>query len=186
MAKKKENNKGIFAGLLIVLALVFGAYSFFWFQVAEAAKDSYVDELSKIGNGADVSAPDVSGYPGKMVISKAREVIASDKGSVRITDLRAASWPLPNMPIDIQTGEIELVSHQWLEGLRFDSFEAVMRANAREVVFEQSTLKQSDFEAALTGRVDLSNPDVAIPDLVVTLSNHKDLSLIHISSPRDS
>ena len=103
MAKNKNSNKGILAGGLIVIALLFGGYSFFWFQVAEAAKVSYVEELSKIGNGGDISAPDVSGFPGKMIVRKDKEVINSDDGSLVINALEAVSWPFPNMPIDIQT-----------------------------------------------------------------------------------
>jgi len=182
MAAKKGNSKGIFTGLLIVLALIFGAYSFLWFQVADATKVSYVEELSKLGNGGDVSAPEVTGYPGKIVVRKDKEAITSDEGTIEILDLEATSWPLPNQAIDIKTGAISLKSSQWLEGLRFDSFDAQMRVNDREVIFDNSALKQKDFEANVTGRVDLSDPDVALPDLVVTLSNHKDLLDVLVNS----
>lgn len=182
MTAKKGNGKGIFAGLLIVLALIFGAYSFFWFQVAEAAKVSYVEELSKLGNGSDISAPEISGYPGKMIIRKDKEAIASDDGTIEITNLEATSWPFPDQAIDITTGEVSLKSSQWLNGLRFDSFDARMRVNDNEVVFEDSALKQKDFEAKVTGSVDLSNPNVALPDLIVTLSNHKDLLDVLVNS----
>ena len=43
-------------------------------------------------------------------------------------------------------------------------------------------MKQRDFEAQVTGSVDLSNPDVAIPDLVVSLSNHEDFLAVLVDS----
>lgn len=178
----KKGNSGVFTGLLIVLVLIFGGYSFFWFQVAEAAKTSYVDELSKLGNVGNVTPPQVSGFPGKMVISKAREVIASDHGAVEINNLKASSWPLPDMPITITTDEISLKSTKWLEGLSFDSFDALMSVNGREVVFKDSALKQRDFEAKVTGSVDISDPVVAIPDLMVSLSNHNDFLAVLVDS----
>ena len=182
MAAKKGKTKGIFAGLLIVLALIFGGYSFFWFQTADAAKVFYVEELSKFGNGSNITPPSISGYPGKMILRKDKEVIDSDDGALEILNLETQSWPFPSSPVSIKTGELTLKSSKWLEGLRFDSFDALMRVNQREVIFEDSALKQKDFEAKVTGSVDLSNPDVAIPDLIVTLSNHKDLLDVLVNS----
>jgi len=183
MAKAKQKSaKGIFTGLLIVCALLFGGYSFLWFQVAEAAKTSYVEELSKIGNDAEITPPEVTGFPGKMIVTKVREVIASDQGSLEINGLKATSWPLPNMPLTIETGELSLKSSTWLEGLSFDSFDAVMRVNDREVIFDDSTLKQRDFEAKVTGSVDISDQNAAVPDLLVSLANHKDLLSVLVDS----
>lgn len=182
MVAKQGKSKGILAGLIIVLVLVFAGYSVYWFQIADATKTSYVEELSKFGNGADVTPPDIAGYPGKMIVRKDKEAIASDNGTLEIFNLEAASWPFPGAPIDIQTGEIILKSSRWLEGLRFDSFDARMRVSDRSVTFEDSALRQQDFEAKVTGDVDISNPDVAIPDLVVTLSNHQDLLDVLVNS----
>lgn len=180
--KKSSGMKASFLGIIIVIAALFGGYSFYWFKVAGLAKESYVSELSKFANEAEISAPNVSGFPGKMIISKSLETLESDKGTLSIRDIRAESWPFPNMPIDIKTGAIELVSGGWLEGLSFDSFDAVMRATNTRVTFEQSALKQKNFSAEVTGSVDISNRNVAIPDLVVSLSNHADLLEVLVNS----
>jgi len=139
-------------------------------------------ELSKIANDAEISAPIVSGYPGKMVIRKDVEQIASDMGTLEVMDIEAKSWPFPNAAITIETGEIRLRSSMWLEGLSFDSFDAVMRVTPSRVLFEDSALKQRDFEAKVTGSVDISDPDVIIPDLIVTLSNHQDFLAVLVDS----
>ena len=71
---KRKNNKGILSGLGIVIALLFVAYSVFWFTVADAAKTAYVEEVSKITDSSDVSAPKVSGFPAKLHLKKAHEM----------------------------------------------------------------------------------------------------------------
>lgn len=180
MASRRSG--GILGGLLIVIALLFGIYSAVWFQVAEEAKVSYVRELSKLGNEADVAPPEVSGYPGKLVLRKDKEVITSDTGSLEILDLKASSWPFPNQIIEINTGALTLKSTRWVEGLSFDSFHALMRANQDIVIFEDSALKQRDFEAQVTGSVDISDRNVAIPDLLVSLSNHEDFLTVLVDS----
>ena len=179
---KKRKSKGVFGGIVVLLILLAAGYSYYWFKVADAAKTSYVDELSKFADEALITPPEVSGFPGKMVFYKSQEQLASDKGTLQITDLKAESWPFPNMAIEIQTGEIRLRSSQWLEGLSFDSFRAVMRATSEQVIFEESALKQRDFEAEVTGSIDISDSDVAIPDLVVSLSNHQDFLTVLVDS----
>lgn len=182
MTKKTSSAKQILGGVALVLFILFGAYSFYWFQTAEATKESYVKELSKLGNGANVTEPEISGFPGKMVVRKTKESIASDSGTLEINNLEAQSWPFPDMPIEINTSKVVMRSSRWVEGLQFDSFRAVMRVNQDRVEFQDSALKQRDFEAQVRGNVDISDPDVAIPDLVVTLSNHEDFLSVLVDS----
>jgi len=180
--RKNNKSKGILGGIILLLIILFAAYSYYWFEIAKSTKASYVKELSKLADNANISEPDISGFPGKMIIRKDVERLSSDKGTLEILNLQAVSWPFTNMPIDIQTGEIRLRSSQWLEGLSFDSFDATIRASSTRVLFEDSALKQRDFQAEVTGSVDISDSDVAIPDLVVSLSNHQDFLAVLVDS----
>lgn len=182
MAKKKSSVKPVLGGVALVVVLLFAGYSAYWFKIADMAKETYVLELSKLAEGAEISAPEISGYPGKMVLRKDVESIESSKGSLRIENLESASWPFPGAPVDIETGTLSLRSMKWDKELSFDSFTARMRVTDDLVAFEDSLLRQSTFEAKLTGSVDISRDDVAIPDLVVTLSNHEDFLSVLVGS----
>ena len=184
MAKdtKKKSIKQIFGGIALVAVLLIGFYAAYWFTIAHYAKDAYVVELSKLANKAEIDEPLVSGFPGKLVLSKDVETIVSDRGALRIENLRAESWPFPSMPVDIETGKISLESTQWVKGLSFDRFSATMRVSDTLVTFDDSLLMQDDFSAKLTGTVDISRSDIVIPDLIVTLSNHEDFLSVLVNS----
>ena len=190
MAKNKSKNaeqskgssRGLISGLVLVAVILVGGYTVFWHHVASITKEAYVEELSSLGDTADIIPPEISGFPGKLVLSKDRERISSERGSLDIYDLRAESWPYPDMPINITTSQIRIRSSQWLEGLQFEAFRARIRANDDRVLFEDSALKQNDFEAKLTGTVDISDPDVAIPNLMVEFSGHDDLLDVLVAS----
>lgn len=182
MLKNKKALKWTAAGLIAATFLFFGIYTVYWFEIAEAAKKTYVDEISKLADGADITEPDISGYPGKLTLRKDNENIESKRGSLRIENLSSTSWPFPGMPIDIETGAITLNSGQWLEGLSFDRFTARFRVTEELVTFEDSLLQQGGFEAQVTGTVDISDDQVAIPDLLVIVSNHEELLSVLVNS----
>lgn len=179
---QKSSIASIIGGLCIVFVLLFAGYSAYWFKVAEAARVAYINELSKLAEDAQITAPEISGYPGKMVLSKPLEYIESSKGALRIEDLKSASWPFPSAPVDIETGKISIRSARWDKELVFDSLTAQMRVTNDLVTFEDSLLRQGIFEASVTGNVDISRSDVAIPDLIVTLSNHEEFLAVLVNS----
>ncbi len=183
MAKQSNKAKFIAGGITLLIILAFGAYSYVWFQIAEAAKTSYVTELSKLGNGAKITPPEVSGFPSnKIILYKEKEIINTDSGTLEINALKAQGSISADTPIKITTEELVLTSNLWGKAISFDRFYTLMRVKQDKVFFDDSALKQSNFEAKVTGSVDISNQDVAIPDLIVTLSNHEDFLNVLVDS----
>ena len=182
MIKNKSTLKWIASGVIVAALFLFGIYSVYWFEVADAAKKAYVAEISKLAEGAEITDPVISGYPGKLTLSKDIETIQSDKGELRIENLKSSSWPFPGALIDIETSTLTLRSNLWLEGLTFDRFSARLRVTEELVTFEDSLLQQGSFEAQVKGTVDISNDQTAIPDLLVIVSNHEELLSVLVNS----
>ena len=176
--KEKAMDRGPMRSALISLialvAVVFGIYSFVWFAVAGEIQKQYPLALQDL-SGGDTSAqvPAVSGYPGKIKMHVAGELIQSNEGSVRVTDLRAESWPIPTLPITVTTGPIEVKNFKWDQALEFDSLYSVMKVKGDILTVRDSALTHDDFTASVVGTADLEQEPVPALNLNIKLNNHQ-------------
>ncbi|MEM7651301.1 MAG: 1-acyl-sn-glycerol-3-phosphate acyltransferase [Pseudomonadota bacterium] len=178
-AKEKALEKrSIFGGLVATLCvlgvLLFGAYSFVWFAVADEIKEQYPLALRDLSDAESVvQIPEVTGYPGRIKMHVAEELLQSNEGSVRVTDLRAESWPIPGMPITVMSGPIEVRNFKWDEALNFDALSAVIKVKGQVLDIHESALTEGDFVASATGTADLSQEPIPLFDLLIRFNNHQ-------------
>lgn len=161
------------AGILAVLAVLFGAYSFMWFSTAERLRTEYPEFVYSLAPMRQaIAPPSITGYPGKIRLSSPSLLLENAEGRINIVDLRASGWPVPFLPIDIETGPVEVRNIGWQSPLKFDRMEARFLLQNETLTFLSGALIQGVFTAGLTGSLDLRQKPVPEPDLVLELSGH--------------
>lgn len=179
-AKEKELNgsgtKITIASLFVLLLIVFGLYSGLWFAAAEQIKQEYPLALADLtGSDTPVQPPTITGYPGKLKIHVAKEILQIDEGTVDVQNLWAEGWPIPSLPIDVRTGPIEVKNFKWDDPLRFDSLYARLKYDRNILSVFESALKQDDFILSVEGMADLRQEPFPYLDMEVSLQNHQSL-----------
>jgi len=173
--KQTGRKSGLIASVLLV-ALVFAAYSLFWFEVAKQVENEYVLALQDITQSETApERPRVYGYPGKIKLHVEKEILQSNQGDVTIHDLRAKGWPIPALPVKITAGPIEINNFRWAEPLSLDSLYALLSFKDDVLTVRNSALKQGEFSAEVAGTADLKQEPVPAFDLTIKLHNHDSL-----------
>jgi 1-acyl-sn-glycerol-3-phosphate acyltransferase len=156
--------------------LLFGLYSFAWFEIAKQTKIEYVSMMESLSGGRHTYAPpSVTGYPLKMKLYVAEETLQNNRGSLAIKDLRVEGWPLPHAAIDVHTGIITAQYFQWRSPLTFDSLRGSFTLSGTRVHLNESVLEKADFKTYLTGDIDMKAPRVPLVDLMVTFEEPRPL-----------
>ena len=179
-AKEKELNssgtKITLVSLLALLLVVFGLYSALWFAAANQIKQEYPLALADLtGSDTPVAPPVITGYPGKLKIHVAKEILQTDDGTVHVQNLWAEGWPIPSLPINVRTGPIEVKNFKWDDPLSFDSLYAKLKYNRSTLNIFESALKQDDFILSVEGMADLRQEPFPYLDMEVSLKNHQSL-----------
>ena len=147
-----------------------------WFKAADQIKNEYVGALSDLTDAqTPVMPPMIAGYPGKLRLHKAEEMIVTDEGSVKVHDLGAIGWPLPFLPITVTSGPIEIQNFKWGSALHFDSLFAKIKYDRDILNVYESALVQGDFTGTLTGTADLKQEPVPALDMIIQFTNHQSL-----------
>ena len=180
-ARASELNEGpsvkSYIGLGILAGLLLAVYCSAWFKVAEQVQKSYVEILGDIAGPQNPHTPIISGFPGPIRMDVAEEFISTDTGSLRIQNLHARGWPIPFLPVKIETGNVIINSFKWANPLILEKAEARITFMSGLVRILSSTARQGDFKGGVTGTIDLKQEPVPKFDLVVGLENHEALLL---------
>ena len=179
-AKEQGLNKGFkkigIVGIAFLVALIFGAYSFLWFGVAEQVKREYPLVLEGLTDAENPpKAPEVSGYPGKIHVSIPTETLQTPDGRVTVQNFKANSWPVPGVPTRISTDNIEVKNFKWISPLVFTSLDAVLKYHKDILTIYESALSLDDFTLSVTGDADLSQQPFPALNLNLRLENHQTL-----------
>ncbi len=167
---KKRKAPIITAFLLIA---TFAIYSVYWFSIARSVQENYVSTLQEISRHDVVyTAPNVSGFPGKLTFTKPKETIQTPTVTLMVDSLHASTWPLPSAFIQITTGRFVIQSIQWKNPLVFDGFNAHLNIKGNLLNVKQSKITQGDFIASLTGIVDFTQTPYPKPDLSLSMENN--------------
>jgi 1-acyl-sn-glycerol-3-phosphate acyltransferase len=161
---------------LILLAALFGGYSWLWFKTAEIIQAQH--EHAQIA-GAEwlVRSPlQISGYPGPLRVTGGEEMLQNPEGSVHIETYTASGFPLPFLPIRLETGKIEIKSFRYAEPLTIDSAVLSLRITGlNSARIENSLIRIGEFTAAPEGKITLNPEGDPGIDLAVSLAHHEAL-----------
>ena len=154
IAMRKPNKKALLVGGFMAVIL-FGFYSFAWFEIAKQTKREYVQTVSSFSQGKSMAAePKISGFPGKIKLHSDKELIQNSTGSFSVENLRIEGWPLPFTPITVETDAIELKYFRWKAPIRFDRFQGKITLERTRVNILEAALHKDTFKTDITGAVD--------------------------------
>ncbi len=160
-------------GFMLVLILAGAGYSFLWFKTADVLKKEYMNAVIDTGKSADEITPlYISGFPGKLHAYIEKEIFQDSKSTVTVNNINASGWPIPYLPVDVETGEIEVRYFRWKNPLEIDSVNATFTQRGKKVVVQDSVLKKDAFLASLTGDLELEREPFSNIDMVLNLKNH--------------
>lgn len=175
-AREKNARRKSFAGVaaLCFAFILLAGYSALWFAVADRAQSEYLKTLANVSDQQKVfDTPTVSGYPGPITLRVPSEVVSTNAGVLQFSDLEVRGWPIPFIPIHVQTGDISFQSDDWNDALTFERLSADIIALGSIVEIVDSSLSKDDFEGKITGTVDLAQENIPKLDIVVSMRDHR-------------
>ena len=178
-AKELQDSPNVksYIGLAVVAVLLIAVYTSAWFKVAEQVEKSYVKILTDIAGAENARAPAISGFPGPIRLDVAEQVIQSDTGFLKIEKLQARGWPIPFIPIKIETGPVTVSSFRWPTPIVLDNTEASITFIRDVITIRESEVHLDNFTGGATGTIDLKQEPVPKFELMVSLENHSTLLL---------
>ena len=169
----KPGLSGGLIGLLALLVILFGAYSFLWFGVADHIRGEYPRVLEGLVDpDTPIAEPEVYGFPGKIKMRVVKENLIADDLRIQIKDFRAQGWPIPNLPVNITTGAVTLRSFKFDDPLVIDTMDADIVYWGDTLSIKDSTVTQGEFIGNIVGDIDTAQEPVPKFDLDITLNNH--------------
>ncbi|MCB1650830.1 MAG: 1-acyl-sn-glycerol-3-phosphate acyltransferase [Alphaproteobacteria bacterium] len=172
-ADKKGSAMPLLAGLSFICAAIFAVYSYAWFEVAKRTKEEYrILTQNIVPQGQPVQTPKVTGYPGKIKMDVANELLQTKEGSITITNLHAEGWPIPYLPIKVKTGPITIKHFRWPQALSFDSMDGIFTPENKTLIIQNANLKKADFLMNVEGTLDFSQEEFPEPDLRIHIVNY--------------
>lgn len=177
--EKSQKKKGSFILLPLILAILIAGtaigYTYLWKEAATLIKDEYVTFMANLGRTGDISEPTISGFPGPITLNVMQEEFERPEFTLNIKVIEAKIWPLPMMPITLNTGPITLSNVNWNSALRFDSFSATFTPQSKSVIdIQDSMLKKDELRLGLTGEIDVSQKPFPKLDTVLSLRGFED------------
>ncbi len=168
---------------LLTLLVLFGLYTVAWFQTAKTLRAEYPKTIANLSTAMpDVplpppATPEISGYPGKIKLHVPAETLQTPDGTLKITDIRGEGWPIPFLPITLQTGPLEFQSFKWPSPFIFDRLFVRLTQKGKIIHVLDSALEKDSFKGIITGTVDTSQEPIPLMDLSLTLLDHPALFL---------
>lgn len=159
--------------IIVFLALLFGGYSYMWFQTAERVEAEYVEFMTDLKRTTDIAMPVISGFPGPIKLDVLQENIKTPDGEVDIKVLHAQGWPVPFTPISILTGPIEVQSIDWPSSITLDGLSAEIKPHKNSIEVMQSEITQDGFIARISGDIDLTQEPIPKLDLMVEMEQQQ-------------
>ena len=163
--------------LLLIIAGLFGLYSYIWVKTADHIKGEYYKTLAELtGEETREESMEVAGYPGMIRLSVAKEIIVTAQGRADLNNVKAVGWVFPGLPIHIEAGPVSLQDKTWSTPLSFDHIDATLKIYApKKVEILNSEIKQDTFTAKTGGTIDLAQEPLPKLDLNIAFINHQDI-----------
>lgn len=161
---------------LLLLGVLLGGYSWLWFKTAEIIKAQHGHGQIAGAQRLVISPLQISGFPGPLRISGGEEFIQNFEGSIHIESFTGKGYPVPFLPVRLETGKVEIKSFRYEEPLNIDSVALTLRITGQNSArIEDSLIKIGEFTAAPEGNITLTPEGEPGVDLIVSLTNHEAL-----------
>lgn len=164
--------KRSFLPVLLLIALLFGGYSYLWFKTAEQVELAYTGFASELGRSTFIEQPRISGFPGPIKLDVLQETFRTRDGELDIKVIHAQGWPIPFTPVSIITGPVTIQSVAWPAPIEFEGMTAEVTAWDNIIKVHSSELKRGDFSARLSGEIDTKQKPIPEMNLVLEMENH--------------
>ncbi|MGB0719194.1 MAG: 1-acyl-sn-glycerol-3-phosphate acyltransferase [Bdellovibrionales bacterium] len=172
---------GLALGAVLIIAAA--GYTLYWLQVAKRVEHEFITRIDALntapftyyGERIPPDKPVISGFPFKMKLYSDVVKIRRPDGVLTLHHVRAESWPFPHMVLHVAAEDITLTDMYWEGVLGFNALDADIIPRRERITIVDALLKSGDFEAQITGDIDLRQSPYPKPDLVFTLVNHESL-----------
>ncbi len=172
LSEKRNTGKKIIA-FLVMSALLFAGYSWLWHFTAQKTREFYIDFMKDAVEAKRIhTEPSITGFPGPIRLSVDEDSVSTPAGNLKIEKLLISGWPIPGIPVRIETGPITVQAAKWAEALTFDSLDARATYFNDKVNIHDSLLSLATFEASAAGTLNLKQEPYPAVDMNVTLKNY--------------
>ncbi len=171
----QKSVKSIAVSVMSII-LVTGLYVVNW-QVAanitQKSANNFLDSIKKqpAVTKYELGSPKISGFPKKIEFSLDQQFIKTRNEEFAIEFIKAESWPIMGMPIDLKTGGITLFQEGWNEIVLFDSLEGQFAFKDEVLVISDATLLANNTELNVKGHMDFNALPYPVFDLEVNVKN---------------
>ncbi len=115
----------------------------------------------------------IKGLLSKMEFDSIQHSVRTDEAVLNVEKIHNKSWSSLLSPVEITTGPVTVKHFRWKNPLILDGTKARFTYKDSVVNIKYSAVRQGDFTASLTGRVDLKQKPVAVIDVNVAIQNHQ-------------
>ena len=172
LSEKRNTGKKIIA-FLVMSALLFAGYSWLWHFTAQKTREFYIDFMKDAVEAKRIhTEPSITGFPGPIRLSVDEDSVSTPAGNLKIEKLLISGWPIPGIPVRIETGPITVQAAKWAEAVTFDSLDARATYFNDKVNIHDSLLSLATFEASAAGTLNLKQEPYPAVDMNVTLKNY--------------
>ncbi len=171
---------------LSLLCLVGIAYTGYWFYVASLIKQRHQEFVQEINantsiTSANIPAPHISGFPGKMNIHFDEINLTTKREEVTIGDTVASGWPFLGADEQIEMTGISLKQSAWSSPLDFESLQVVLSYWPETLTIHSSAINSGTAQGQIIGTVDFSRKPHPDTNLTLRLINHDDFMMKLVS-----
>ena len=173
ITKPSKSWKAI-AAICLVLCMAYTLNWFFTAHFTQQAVETFLNDIKEHPSIAQhhIATPKITGFPGKLTLNMPPQTVETVRGEKLVIDtIHAQGWPVPNMPINMETGAIAVSMPQWKAPMIFDSLNAQILSQQNHLTIHHGKLKKNNTEGEISGIIDLTTPPYPAIDLDITLTN---------------
>ncbi|MFN3700433.1 MAG: 1-acyl-sn-glycerol-3-phosphate acyltransferase [Alphaproteobacteria bacterium] len=195
--QQKLDDKGGFLAKTALLGLALAAilYAGLWYVVSEQVKMEAAIFMSQPPTAEDgeplwnaitrqSSGVALSGFPGRIHLTMDQESFRFPRGRLDISAVTLKGWPIPALPVEIETGAVTFQSILYEMPFVFDQFTALITPLQNRLNVHHAALRQGELEIAAEGVIErAANQTAPQIDITVSIKNHE--ALIRLLTERD-
>ena len=171
----KKSSRPLRAFIFAIILLAAG-YSANWYIAAELTKKSvhnFMDDLKANPRliGFEKTDFEIAGFPFEIELSLPQQIFTTKFEEMAIEHIRAKSWPLMGMPIEVETGAIMIAQSHWNAPLFFETLQTTITFKNQVLTIIKGLLVSDATQGQASGKVDFNAHPYPKIDLDIALKN---------------